>query len=70
MTERKYICAFTALHNDYPEYINVSQHGDEVEVTVRTKRQDDGSEGITTSVRFPAILFKLMLEDANKNLTL
>jgi hypothetical protein len=57
------------MGSEYPEYINVSQHGDEVEVIVRAKRQEDGREGATTSVRFPKVVFELMLEDARKNLT-
>lgn len=66
-TERKYICAFTAMGSNYPEYMNVSRHGDEIEIIMREK-SSDGKEGKTSSVRFPAVLFGIMLEDANKNM--
>lgn len=67
MADRKYICAFTALHNNYPEYMNVTQYGDEMEVTLREAAKEEGKEGRTISVRIPAVLFGLMLEEANKN---
>ncbi len=65
----KYLAVFTAMGCDYPEYVNFYQHGDEVEITVRDKRKPDGGEGAVSSLRFPCVLFDLMLEDIKKNYT-
>lgn len=63
----KYICAFTAMGDSYPEYFNAYQYGDEIELTMREKPVN-GTEGTVTSVRLPTIVFKLMMEDVQKNL--
>lgn len=63
----KHIAAYTALGAIYPEYLNISQDGDDIVVTVRSKVGDDGKCGETVSVKFPKVVFDLMLEDINKN---
>lgn len=67
-TERKYICAFTAMGNTYPEFVNVSQYGDEIEISGREKAGPDGKEGKSFSVRLPKVVFEIMLSDAQNNL--
>jgi hypothetical protein len=62
--DRKFLGAFTGLGMSLPPYVNFSQEGDEVVLTAR-QHVDDGGRELT--MRFPAVLFGLMLEDFNKN---
>lgn len=67
MSIGKYICAFTELGTNYPQFFNAYQHGDEIELTMRDKVKDDGTCGGLVTMRIPAVLFGVMLEDAKKN---
>jgi hypothetical protein len=61
---KKYLGAVTALGVDQPQFMNFSQDGDKVYLTVRSSVAE-GSREIATV--FPAVLFGLMLADLNKN---
>lgn len=67
---KKYIAAITALGGSYPQYVNFSQDGDEIILTIREKPSETAEhvvEGKTVSIKLHKVLFDLLLKEIQKN---
>lgn len=66
MGERKCLAAWTPSDASYPPYVNISAEGDDVIITLRAAKNEDGSCGQTVSVPMPRDCFKLLMDEVRE----